>query len=626
MIMRLGIIISFIALAAGAASGATVFGIVCSKGSPCAGSAVGGVAQSLSATAIRVNMPLAIGLTDISVSPPTTYYPKFAISQSNTIAGAVGAGGSGSFGVGDQLIQNNTLASALVTVPPGSVMTVSSIGQPNGQPANATDTWVDYTGSGGNAGSTWVPSGAPALVPNYQWVFPSQPAGWSVGDIVQSWALSPDGTSIGTSQIRQIFGGGTVNLCSTTGGACTIGTYPPIYVGISPTYDSIIQLQSADAAGLRTHAVMFNSCGDTLNTNCPIRTDIEYVSELTDTLNYIASVGYPLKTFSVESEEDSFLGSLASAQQYLHELALGTTTGHQLGYKVYNGGFATVGLNTLWWYYQFYYCGTDACKHTADAAAPNLFLKTAKQIDWSSQYIPTYCVPSGLRSNGNPQASSGWNGSILNGILTLNPGPIQAGTVQTVAHDGTGDIVYAQGQIPGITILSQLTGSTGADGTYQLSAGSANLASGQIWMNTLSVNRIRTVTRAWQTLAGFPAIPYDDSNYHWYQTNPIVELPVISWYLKAAGGKPLTLEENGTYSTSGQDVNDHLTGALTLSPDMLIWWNSDAGDGSGAVALTNTDNSIRTNGFAYKAFITNTPYPHAPPSSGAATPFPVPGC
>ena len=101
---------------------------------------------------------------------------------------------------------------------------------------------------------------------------------------------------------------------------------------------------------------------------------------------------------------------------------------------------------------------------------------------------------------------------------------------------------------------------------------------------------------------------------------------MISWYLKAAGGKPLTLEENGTYSTSGQDVNDHLTGALTLSPDMLIWWNSDAGDGSGAVALTNTDNSIRTNGFAYKAFITNTPYPHAPPSSGAATPFPVPGC
>ena len=627
MITRLGIIISSIALAAGAASSATVFGIVCSKGSPCAGSSLGPVAVSLGAGGTRVNMPLLIGLTDTSLNPPSTYYPSAASPLSNTIPGAVGAGGTGTFAVGEQLIQNNTLAAATVNVVPGAgVITVGAVGQPNGLPANATDTWVDGTGTNGNAGSTWVPSGAPAIVPTYSWRFSAPPTGWQVGDTVTSWALSPDGTSRGTSTIDAIFGGGTVRL---------VNTGPPLYVGISPTSDPLTQIQSATNSGLKTHAVMFNSCGDTINTNCPIRTDIEYTSELTETLNYIASLGYPLRTFSVESEEDSFLGSQATAAQYLHELALGTQIGHSLDYTVYNGGFATVGLNALWWYYNFYYCGTTACRQAADAAAPNLFVKTAKQLDWSSTYIPTACFLSGFKANGsgNPQASSGWNGSISNGVLTLNAGPLLAGTVLTSAtNSGVGDVIYTQGQPPGITVLSQLTGTgcpgacTGQDGTYQLSAGALNTGVQPVYMNTLTVNRIRTIVRTWQTLAGFAAIPYDFTNYHWYQTSPVVEMPVISWYLAQAGGKPLTLEENGTYSQSGADVVDHLKGALSYGPDAVYWWNSDAGDGSGAVALTDPLNNIRPNGWAFRNYITATPGPHGPDQIGDAVAPAAPSC
>ena len=129
--------------AATVAHGATVFGIVCSKGSACQ-NYLPTVAAETGATAIRVNLPILIGLTDLSTN--TTAYPSGTQSIQNTIAGSLGSGALNdgtSSGTPDQLLQDNTNAAAqvAVTYTSGASVTVGFIGQPGGNPPNATDTW-----------------------------------------------------------------------------------------------------------------------------------------------------------------------------------------------------------------------------------------------------------------------------------------------------------------------------------------------------------------------------------------------------------------------------------------------------------------------------------------------------
>jgi len=144
-------------------------------------------------------------------------------------------------------------------------------------------------------------------------------------------------------------------------------------------------------------------------------------------------------------------------------------------------------------------------------------------------------------------------------------------------------------------------------------------------MNALSPGKFRNLRKAYQIIAGYPSVPFDFSNYHWYQTSPVVELPVLYKYYSVAGNKPGTFEENGTYSQSGQDMTDHLKGAMSLNPDAVIWWNNDAGDGSGAVQLLNGDLSLRPNGAAFRTFITNTP-PSGPSQIGVPQIASPPSC
>lgn len=97
---------------------------------------------------------------------------------------------------------------------------------------------------------------------------------------------------------------------------------------------------------------------------------------------------------------------------------------------------------------------------------------------------------------------------------------------------------------------------------------------------------------------GFAAIRYDYSNFHWYQTNPLVELPAMQWCQTIAGGKPFTLEENGTYNESAVEVTAHMAAAYSMHPDMITWWDNDGT----TVALMNPDGTIRPNGTAFKNF------------------------
>jgi hypothetical protein len=575
---------------------ATNFGTVVPKGATFASEVVA-ANNALSTNTVRVNMPLIVQLTDTTVG--STYYVDSSVPLQNTIAGSSNAG---SYTLGDQLLQENTMAAATLNVVSGGSITVSAVGQPGGNPANAMDIWDDTTSG---ATFSWTPSGPPQIVNTYSWHMNAVPTGWAMGDSVQSFALSATGASAGTSTISSVTGQ-------------TVVTAAPIQIGIASPSDSLNQLSQA-AGAFKTHAVIFNSCSPSINTNCPIRSAAEYTYQLTQTLSTICTVTTQcLRTFSPESEMDAFYGSQASAAQYLQEATLATSIGHSLGYIVYGGAPDTTGLNAWWWYCTFYgSCGMAQNMSAATGAALGLFVKTAKQVNWASNLLPTACNLAGSSgaAGNHPQASSGWTGSIDgNGVMTITANLLGTTIVP-------GDVVYAVGQPPNTTVV---TGSGGI-GTYQLSAGSVALPAGQpIYMNALNTNRVRILAKMYQILLGYPSIPYDFTNYHWYQTSPVVENPVMQAYIRAAGNKPFTLEENGTYSMSGQDVSDHLAGAMSFAPDMITWWNNDAGDGSGAVALLNIGLSLRPNGAAFKSFITSGN--RAPVQIGSAQPPSAPPC
>ena len=233
----------------------------------------------------------------------------------------------------------------------------------------------------------------------------------------------------------------------------------------------------------------------------------------------------------------------------------------------------------------FYTCGTVQCRQAADIAAPYLFIKSQNQANWTSNTIPTSCNP------GGPDRSAQGVGSISGGVLTYTS--ITSGTITV------GSVVYAPTMPLGVTITSQLSGTPGGVGTYALSDNTETVPSGTIiTLNSLGGSKFNLAYKSVTLVNGFAAIGYDYTNFHWYQTNPTVELPVMQWYSAIAGNKPFTLEENGTYNMSAVQVTAHMAAVLLMYPDMITWWDSDGT----TVALMNSDGTIRPNGSAFKAF------------------------
>jgi hypothetical protein len=100
-------------------------------------------------------------------------------------------------------------------------------------------------------------------------------------------------------------------------------------------------------------------------------------------------------------------------------------------------------------------------------------------------------------------------------------------------------------------------------------------------------------------IAGFRSIPIDYVNFHWYQSTPEAMKTTIE-FLRRATGKQVITNEIGQFDDSPDTVRALLDTTAQLHLPWVVWF---ASDGSGAVGMFNTDNSIRPNGLAFRDFV-----------------------
>jgi hypothetical protein len=101
-------------------------------------------------------------------------------------------------------------------------------------------------------------------------------------------------------------------------------------------------------------------------------------------------------------------------------------------------------------------------------------------------------------------------------------------------------------------------------------------------------------------IAGFRSIPTDYVNFHWYQSTPEAMETTVD-FLRRATGKQVVTNEIGQFDTSPDTLRGLLDMAAKLHIPWVTWFASD-GSG-GAMGLFNPDNSIRSNGIAFRDFV-----------------------
>jgi hypothetical protein len=100
-------------------------------------------------------------------------------------------------------------------------------------------------------------------------------------------------------------------------------------------------------------------------------------------------------------------------------------------------------------------------------------------------------------------------------------------------------------------------------------------------------------------IAGFASIPIDYVNFHWYQSTPEAMKTTVE-FLRRATGKQAITNEIGQFDDSPDTVRALLGETAALHLPWVIWF---ASDGSGAVGMFNLDGSIRSNGLAFRDFV-----------------------
>src|SRR4051794_21058371 len=101
-------------------------------------------------------------------------------------------------------------------------------------------------------------------------------------------------------------------------------------------------------------------------------------------------------------------------------------------------------------------------------------------------------------------------------------------------------------------------------------------------------------------IAGFRSLPVDYVNFHWYQSTPEAMQTTVE-FLRRATGKQVVTNEIGQFDTSPDTLHGLLDMAARLHIPWVTWFASD-GSG-GAMGLFNPDNSIRSNGLAFRDFV-----------------------
>jgi hypothetical protein len=101
-------------------------------------------------------------------------------------------------------------------------------------------------------------------------------------------------------------------------------------------------------------------------------------------------------------------------------------------------------------------------------------------------------------------------------------------------------------------------------------------------------------------IAGFRSLPVDYVNFHWYQSTPEAMQATVE-FLRRATGKQVVTNEIGQFDTSPDTLRGLLDMAAKLHIPWVTWFASD-GSG-GAMGLFNPDNSIRSNGLAFRDFV-----------------------
>jgi hypothetical protein len=101
-------------------------------------------------------------------------------------------------------------------------------------------------------------------------------------------------------------------------------------------------------------------------------------------------------------------------------------------------------------------------------------------------------------------------------------------------------------------------------------------------------------------IAGFASLPIDYVNFHWYQSTPEAMKTTVE-FLRRATGKQVVTNEIGQFDTSPDTIHGLLDMTAQLHIPWVTWFASD-GSG-GAMGLFNPDNSIRSNGLAFRDFV-----------------------
>jgi hypothetical protein len=102
-------------------------------------------------------------------------------------------------------------------------------------------------------------------------------------------------------------------------------------------------------------------------------------------------------------------------------------------------------------------------------------------------------------------------------------------------------------------------------------------------------------------IAGFRSLPIDYVNFHWYQSTPEAMETTVE-FLRRATGKQVVTNEIGQFDTSPDTLRGLLDMTAKLHIPWVTWFASD-GSGGAMGLFNNTDGSIRSNGLAFRDFV-----------------------
>ncbi len=105
-------------------------------------------------------------------------------------------------------------------------------------------------------------------------------------------------------------------------------------------------------------------------------------------------------------------------------------------------------------------------------------------------------------------------------------------------------------------------------------------------------------------ISGYKAAGADYLNFHWYVADPRAFEEAVS-YLGATSGLPVLSNEMGQQKNENPDeVISKMQKSVNLGLPVAVWFSIDVSGFGGAKGLQESDGSLRSNGEAFKKFIT----------------------